>query len=564
MRQVFDTARMTELARDSVVEIFTSRSTGTGWIYRVDRNGKAWILTNEHVIRGARTVTVRLSGTGGSRTGTIVGQDEIRDLAVLTICCNSRWEALPTVATNRVDVGSDVAVLGFPGGRIGQDLAVTRGIVSSFGFHDESRSWLIQTDAAINPGNSGGPMLNARGQVVGIVSSRRDPVTAENIGFAISMRTVEQELDYLEVGRTVQASPTPRPTRVPTRVPTVGPSTGASGVLVQDPDDGRIGCATSGFDPTVISDDTIDSAAFLRFEVPNVREWSIGFLYHDPDERSTDAATIIWSDGPGDVYARHWTRLQGEYVHEPPSERIGRNVLKTGSGQWNELSFRTTSRGSYLRLNDEAAIEVPASQLSRRIGWSQLCVGFHSSEDDRYSIRYRDLRTRFGREGASGNLSHSLPDDGMVECPNFTWAYAYIDGSATDSWFVLDFTVPDVENWSFGVLYHDIEGSDSRTYVYRNGYSHYADHTTYEDGDFVDGPREFISSSRLTAGKKVRLEFETTANGSSLYLDSSRVLDVAGGSLTRRIGSVRLCAGLISGETEPYTIRFSDLWAWAE
>ena len=506
-------------------------------------------------------MTVRLSGTGGSRTGTIVGQDEIRDLAVLTICCNTRWEALPTHISDEVQIGSDVAVLGFPGGRIGLDLAVTRGIVSSYGFHDESRAWLIQTDAAINPGNSGGPLLNARGQVIGIVSSRRDPVSAENIGFAISMRTVEQELDYLEVGRTVQASPTPRPTRVPTVTPSTG---GVTGVLVHDPYDDSIGCSQNSHDATVISGDTIDSAAFLRFEVPDVREWSIGFLYHDPAERSTDSATLIWSDGPGDVYARHWTRQSGEEVHEPSSERIGRNVLKTGSGQWNELSFRTTSRGTFLRLNDASAIEVPATQLSRRIGWSQLCVGFHSSENDPYSIRYRDLRTRFAREGGSGSLSHSIPDDGKVECPDYTSEIAYIARNATDSWFVVDFTVPNVDRWSFGVIYHGIDGRNSRSYIYRNGTSNYADHTTYADGEFSDEPREFIAPSRLTAGSRVRLEFETTANGSSLYLDSKNVLDVAGANLTRRIGSVQLCAGLISGETEPYTIRFSDLWAWAE
>lgn len=181
-------------------------------MYRVDGNRMAWILTNEHVVRGARTVTVRLPGGDGTRSGTVVGQDEIRDLAVLTICCNGSWRALPTVSTNTVQVGSDVAVLGFPGQRIGRDLAVTRGIVSSFGFRDESRSWIIQTDAAINPGNSGGPMMNLKGEVIGIVSSRHDPVRAENIGFAISMQTVDEELDHLEAGRTVEASPTPPPT----------------------------------------------------------------------------------------------------------------------------------------------------------------------------------------------------------------------------------------------------------------------------------------------------------------------------------------------------------------
>lgn len=555
---------MTELARDSVVEIFTSRSAGTGWIYRVDTNGKAWILTNEHVVRGARTVTVRLAGSGGSRTGTVVGQDEIRDLAVLTLCCDRSWKALPTLTTNTVQLGSDVAALGYPSGRIGVGLAVTRGIVSSFGFHDESRSWLIQTDAAINPGNSGGPLMNARGQVIGVVSSRRDPVTTENIGFAISMRTVEQELDYLEFGTTVQVTPMRTPTRVPTRVPTVLPSiAGVSGVLVQDPDDGFIGCPESRYDHSVLSDDAIDSAAFLRFEVPNVREWSIGFLYHENDDDSF-SATLIWSDGPNDVFARHWTRRNGVKVDDLPSERINRNVLRTGRGQFNELSFVTSSRGSFLRLNDVEVISVAASQLTRRFGWSQLCVGFHSSEDAPYSIRYRDLRTRFAREGVSGSLSHTIPDDGKVECPAYTTENAYIERYATDSWFVLDFTVPNVEKWSFGVIYHGIEGWNSRTYVSRNGDSRYARHSTYENGEFAEGPRESISSSLLAAGTTVRLEFETTSLGSKMFIDGSKILDVPGRDLTRRNGSTRLCAGLISGETAPYTIRFSDFWAWAE
>ena len=170
---------MTAESRASVVEILTRTGSGTGWFYRVDNSGKAWILTNEHVIRGSRTVTVRLQDGSGTRTGTVTGLDEIRDLAVVTICCNPRWKALPSVATSAINVGSDVAILGFPGGRIGPGLSVTTGVISSFGFHDESRAWIIQTDAAVNPGNSGGPLLNAIGQVIGIVSARHDPARAK-------------------------------------------------------------------------------------------------------------------------------------------------------------------------------------------------------------------------------------------------------------------------------------------------------------------------------------------------------------------------------------------------
>ena len=557
---------MTELARDSVVEIRTILASGTGWIYRVDGNGKAWILTNEHVIRGARTVTVRLSGSGGTRTGTIVGQDGIRDLAVLTICCNRSWEALPTVSATALRAGSDVVALGFPSFRVGTELSVTTGVVSSYGFHDESRSWIIQTDAALNPGNSGGPLLNGQGQVIGVVSARVDPARGENIGFAISMRTVELELDYLERGRTVLASPTPRPTRIPTRVPTAVPSTGTSGVLVHDPSDGFIGCSNNRYSATVISDATIDSAAYLRFEVPNVRQWSVGFLYHNTETKGSASAIYIYSKGPNDIFARHISRSDGIEVHNPPSERVTRPVLRTGRGQWNELAFRTSSDGSFLRLNDETVIEVPASQLIRRYGRSALCVGFHFTEDVQYSVRYSDLRTRFAREGVSGNLTHSDPNDGKIECPSSTSDNAYIARYATDSWVALDFVAPNVDKWSIGFVYHNAAGRQSRMIVGADGQSYVVEHVNHDGGDFYGKLVELVPGSSIKTGyrEKNRLEFETTRHGSSLLLNGEPVLDVPSSRLDRRRGSARLCVSLYAGESEPYTIYFSDLWAWAD
>ena len=559
---------MTELARDSVVEIRTILASGTGWIYRVDGNGKAWILTNEHVIRGARTVTVRLSGSGGTRTGTIVGQDGIRDLAVLTICCNRSWEALPTFSATALRAGSDVVALGFPSLRVGTELSVTTGVVSSYGFHDESRSWIIQTDAALNPGNSGGPLLNGQGQVIGVVSSRIDPILGENIGFAISMRTVELELDYLERGRTVLASPTPRPTRIPTRTPTPVPSIATSGTLAHDPRDGYIGCSRNRNSATVISDATIDSAAFVRFEVPDVREWSIGFVYHDPldTDGDSDTVTYIWSNGPNSVYAGHWVRSNGEYVHQPPSERIQSHNLKTWRGGWNELSFRTSSDGSFLRLNDETVIEVPASQLIRRFGWSQLCIGFIIGEDDPYSIRYQDLRTQFAREGVSGSLTHDDPNDGKIECPSTASNNAYIARYATDSWVVLDFVAPNVDKWSIGFVYHNAAGKQSRMIVAADGQSYYVQYVNYDDGEFDDERYENVPSLRLyeALGYEIRLEFETTRHGSSVFLNGDKVLQVPDSPSNRRLGSVSLCTNLYLNEPQPYTIRLSDLWAWAD
>lgn len=379
---------MTEQARSSVVEIYTNRASGTGWIYRVE-SGKAWILTNEHVIRGSRTVTVRLAGRNGTRTGTVVGHDEIRDLAVLTICCNTSWQALPTVTMNAVRVGSDVVALGFPSDRLGLDLSVTTGVVSSFGFHDESRSWLIQTDAALNPGNSGGPLLDGMGHVIGVVSARVDPARGENIGFAISMRTVELELDYLERGRTVLASPTPRPTRAPT----AEPPTGTSGMLTQSA--GRyMACLFDGHDfgfslsGKVLSATTVDIIAGLRFWVPNASRWSIGFLFHDVD---ISHYTEMYVYRAGDRIGANYLIWTGGEIAYSQFTRFEDGELRIGPGQQNHLTFATNKSGSHLFLNGEIVDILSDVPVVPRRGKAQVCVGMHFAEQIGYTIRYSNL-----------------------------------------------------------------------------------------------------------------------------------------------------------------------------
>lgn len=391
MPLVFDAARMTELSRASVVEIRTFLASGTGFVYRVDSNGKAWILTNEHVIRGARTVTVRLSGNGGTRTGTVVGQDGIRDLAVLTICCNRSWKALPSMVTNTVQVGSDLAALGFPSFRVGSDLSVTTGVVSSYGFHDESRAWIIQTDAALNPGNSGGPLLNEQGQVIGVISSRIDPILGENIGFAIAMRTVDLELDYLEAGRTVLASPTPRPTRIPTRTPT--PPFGTSGTLVHSAGDffrclselHDVGFSESG---TILSQSDVELLVSLRFLVPQVSKWSIGFIFHNANIGNFTATFIYkrYNDiGAQIIVATNFEGLDGKKVS------LNVDQLNSRPGQGNEIRLVTRWRGFIVMLNDEVLFTNSDVKHAPLIGTSQVCVGLNTQEDVGYSIAYSNV-----------------------------------------------------------------------------------------------------------------------------------------------------------------------------
>lgn len=578
-------AKVAETVRASVVEIYTNANRGsvTGWIYRVDGNGRAWILTNAQVVGGSETVTLRLPWNNSIHTGLVSGEDADRDLAVLTICCSLNWRALPSAPSYATRAGSEIVTLGFPGYRTGMEMSVTTGVVSSIAFHDASRSWLIQTqaDVSLYPGYSGGPLLNAQGEVIGVIIR----TVNDNIGLAISMRTVEAELDNIEVTPTATATPTPWPftfsaTSFPPIRPTAVwgswgswpgaatpfPSTGITGLLTHDPRDDRIGCSTNWNDETVISNDSVDAAAFLRFETPNVRQWSIGFLYHDV-EGDSHSATIVWADGPNNVFARHWVRREGKLVQDPPSERIGANVLRIGRGYANELSFRTSSSGSFLRLNDEAVIEVPASQLIRRNGRSSVCVGFHSEEDDRYSIRYWDLRTRFASEGVSGSVSHSDPDSGEIACPVSISDDAYFSSDARDSWAVFDFVTPHVEKWSLAFVHHDNARKHSRTTVARDDYSYYSvSHLSYNNGKWNEIHSENIQGSMFKWGsrEKNRLEFETTRYGTSLFLNGEKVVDAPVSPAIRQQGGVRLCAGINEDEAAPYTINYSDLWVWAE
>ena len=546
---------MTESSRAGVVEVSTLSGSGSGWIYRVDSNGRAWILTNERVVEGYEEVTVRLDRSDETKTGTVKGTDWQSDLAVVTMCCDVTWVALPTAASGELQTGSTVVVLGYPGGSLGPDISATTGIVSSYGFEQTQNAWLVQTDAAVNPGKSGGPMLDAQGRVIGVVAFNRDPLFSENIGFAISMQTVNEKLQILEAG----GSPRPTPTPQPNRTPTPGDDKGITGTLSYRPSDRSFGCASDPNHATVISDNTIDSAAFLRFEVPDTPNWSLGFVYHDPEGSSnTQTATFIYGDRRGQAYVRHWVRSRGVYEHGPITTRIPTGVLKQRAGQVNELAFRTSSGGTYLRLNDVVVINVPAAELHRLRGWSTVCVGLNADETQRYSIKYTNLRTRFFREGVSGSLTHR--DDQF--CPSRLSNPAFLASNATNVWAILDFVVPDVDEWTLGFVYHDDAASSSNTYVQRLIDRNYATHRLIAEfwPEFAAIESNF---PRLVPGEVYTIEFETSDGGTTLRLDGDPVLVVAGSELIRRRGSASLCVGF-SWFDDPYTLRYSNLWAWTQ
>ncbi|MBD2345259.1 HhoA/HhoB/HtrA family serine endopeptidase [Anabaena subtropica] len=175
------------------------RGTGSGFI--TSANGS--ILTNAHVVNGADTVRVILKD-GRSFQGKVMGTDNLTDVAVVKIQANN----LPTVAVGNSDQlqpGQWAIAIGNP---LGLDNTVTTGIISATGRSSnqigapDKRVEYIQTDAAINPGNSGGPLLNYRGEVIGMNTAIIQG--AQGLGFAIPIKTVQRISDQLIATGTVQ------------------------------------------------------------------------------------------------------------------------------------------------------------------------------------------------------------------------------------------------------------------------------------------------------------------------------------------------------------------------
>lgn len=180
------------------VELPTGRSLGSGIVYDVSGH----IITNNHVVEDSQKTTVTfLDGT--SYNAKVIGTDPYTDLAVIKVDVNpSLLHPLPIGDSSTLRVGDQVAAIGNPFGLSG---SMTSGIVSQLGrllstpgTASFSIPDVIQTDAAVNPGNSGGPLLNMKGQVIGINTAIQSG-TGEfaGIGFAVPSNTVSKIVPIL-------------------------------------------------------------------------------------------------------------------------------------------------------------------------------------------------------------------------------------------------------------------------------------------------------------------------------------------------------------------------------
>ncbi len=165
---------------------------GSGFI--IDNDGT--ILTNYHVVDGAQKIVVTLAD-GKSHNAKVIGKDQKSDIAVIKIDAGHALPAANLGDSDRLEVGEWVMAIGNP---FGLDHSVTSGIVSAKGRNIGAGPYdnFIQTDASINPGNSGGPLINLRGEVVGINTAIFSQSGGNiGIGFAIPANSVKELLPQL-------------------------------------------------------------------------------------------------------------------------------------------------------------------------------------------------------------------------------------------------------------------------------------------------------------------------------------------------------------------------------
>ena len=384
-------SEMVKRVRPAVVRIESNISRGSGAIFNT-QDRTAFIVTNHHVVEGFAEVTVTINDSTRF-TGTVMGTDPVRDLAVVTICCGN-FPTLSFGSASILEPGDEVVAIGYVLGLSGE-ATITRGIVSATRYDSSRQSEVIQTDAALNPGNSGGPMLSMTGQIVGINTFRIEESdggrATQGLGFAVSEETVQQILPSLKVGSpqpmpSPTRPPTSTPTRAPTSTPTRAPTSTATrppsaqsprpirptpaaideigfgpidGKLRHDPSVNVIKTHYSGINLS----DMIVSATFVNPYAASTHSWDYGFILRSTG-RGPDAIffqVVVASQGGWEVSWRHGDDSENQHI---ASGTLGR--FDTTEGGENILWLAAIDDRGLFFVNREFVATLDLSAISDR------------------------------------------------------------------------------------------------------------------------------------------------------------------------------------------------------
>ena len=532
-------SEMVRRARPAVVRIESSTSVGSGAIFET-QGQTGYVITNHHVVEGAARVNVTVNDSM-TYTGTVLGTDSVRDLAVVRICCGS-FRTLTFGDASRLEPGDEVVAIGYALGLSGQ-ATITRGIVSAMRYDSRHRSDVIQTDAAINPGNSGGPMLSMSGEILGIntyrIDESRSGRTAEGLAFAISETTVQQRIATL---KTARAAPTPTPTRRPRPTPT--PAYGGTdffgptdGELWHDPADGFIKSEYAN----VSMSDIIISATFINPYSAATHSWDYGFIIRDRIS-GPNIHVVVTSRG-------RWELLSGD---EPPRKRVDNGTLRsfdTSVSGKNKLWLMATGERGLLFVNGDFISELDLSDVTAEGDIAVITGAFEGDEVVGAVTKFEDFQ-------AVSLHSEYGPADGKLE-----YEKGIISGHTSGVWtrdFVAEaeFTNPPGSKWDYGFIIRNPEFS--RLEVIGVNGDNWWFHNTRDVGDdeYTD-----VAEGRLGLKSKNHLLL-WAANDYGLFFVNGELVARLDLSHNLDYGSVSVMGGFYNDHTEEPEFENFNVWTF--
>lgn len=539
-------ADVVERAREGVVRIEGPNSSGSGFV--VDSDG--YILTNEHVIRGQSRLTV-VFDNGTRLTARVISSDAARDIALLKVTASRTLTVLPFAKSVRV--GDEVLVLGYPlGYQLGDDMTANDGIVSSLRTY--SGVSYIQTNAAINPGNSGGPLVNLKGEVVGMNTSSIDESRSgrpvEGIGFAIKFDVLSSRITAMKSGGGSSPAPTSTPVTEATQTPgyVFGPE---SGSIEHDPEDGFI----DTYRASVSVSDAIIEARFFNPYSKQTGKWSSGFIFRRAD---ANVVHIVVVNSNGAWY--HYLRTGDVDTQQDLAAEFSNHINTDRNGS-NHIRIIANGPDGWLFINGAFIANLDLSGLTSTGSVSAVGSYFQSDGLAGRSTRFEDFTIRSLRKvygPREGEITHD-PDDGSIDAFNSRV-------SLTDGIIEARFINPygsSLGEWSSGFLFRHPRTNEFHAIVINQTGSWFHDLRLGNADNTQDLASRYSSSISTTSSGNNLIRFIALGNEGWLFINGQYMekLDLSGLNRTGRVSAV---AGYYTGDgIVGYSTRFEDFTIWS-
>ena len=514
---------MVKQVRTAVVRIQTSSGSGSGVIFETQgRTG--YVVTNYHLVEGDVQVSVIVNDST-TYSGSVLGTDSVRDLAVVSICCGS-FQTLPFGNAAALQPGDEVVAIGYALGLSGQ-ATVTRGIVSAVRYDSTHRRDVIQTDAAINPGNSGGPILSMSGEILGINTFRLEESPSgrptEGLGFAISGTTVQQQIPTLRAG---PPAPTPTPTRRPTATPVPGQPSDfgpTSGELRHDPSDGLI---KTEYANVSIADMMVETTFVNPYSAAS-NKWDYGFMFRR-EHAGQAIHFVVTSD-------RRWY-LAWRETSDADNQRVGGGTIPTfdtSAGGRNHLRIVAIKERGWLFVNGEFVSILDLSDVTGAGDVAVITGAFTGDEVAGAVTRFENFR------GHRLNRRYG-PADGKLEKEPGNIATHWSGVRARDLVVEAEFVNPQGSDWDYGFIIRSPEFNRLEVIglTDKASWFHYA--RDVSDDEYTEVADGYLSDAGISLLSRNHLLIIAIEGAGWLFVNDRLVakLDLGHNQTSSRIGTM--------------------------